>query len=133
MGYGLLAIREEKDGRHVKVAVAVLREILGEKLFPDNSSVGGSTWERDGVKWWTPGDGAPAFTKEVREKFIARCAGEGIVAEDWTAGDEGGVHENIAKMVEGGVDTQKSRPIVSVSVATAVKDVTLKDKEAVEK
>ena len=81
MEHGLIAVRIYDDGRHVKVCKEV-----GDALFGDGKDMlDGEVFERDGVKWFTPGNGCPDFTVEMRQKMIAEFKARGVDAEDWTA------------------------------------------------
>ena len=58
--HGLLAVKVEKDGRHIDVALAALSQIFNDKS--QHNSIG-DIFEKDGIMWWTPGNGCSTFTK----------------------------------------------------------------------
>jgi len=84
MEHGLIAVRLYDDGREQKAVAAVWEQVFGIK----NAVLGGDVFEKDGIKWFTPGNGCDTFTAEVRPKMLAAFKELGVEAEDWTAGEE---------------------------------------------
>jgi len=100
--HGLLAVKVEKDGRHIDVALAALSQIFNDKS--QHNSIG-DIFEKDGIMWWTPGNGCSTFTKEVREEFIKLCDESGITAEDWTVDGAEDHSVNFEKVYDNGYVT----------------------------
>ena len=80
MDYGLIAVRVYPDGREAKAITAVWESVFGIK----DAVTTGDVYERDGVAWFTPGNGCATFTEDVRAKMLDAFKAEGVDAEDWT-------------------------------------------------
>lgn len=84
METGLIAVRIYDDGRHEKAVAIVWEKLFGVK----DAIVPGDVFERDGVKWFTPGNGCQSFTPDIRAKMLDEFRTLDVEAEDWTASGE---------------------------------------------
>lgn len=103
MEHGLIAVRLYADGRESKAVAVVWDRVFGIK----DAVLAGDVYEREGVKWFTPGNGCATLTEEVRAKLIDAFKAEGVDAEDWTVGGEwleGDSYEkNIKALADAGI------------------------------
>lgn len=80
MENGLIAVRVYPDGRELKAVSTVWESVFGIK----DAVLAGDVFNRDGVTWFTPGNGSDEFTASVRAKMLDGFKEAGVDAEDWT-------------------------------------------------